>query len=194
MQRDKGLIFSSVSAGDLGTAFTSATDFPSTNYIDQGVYGSSNYNPVSGAGVGKNALWFVARVNTACTSSGNTSTLQAVLQESSDTTTGSDGTWTDLVAGPVYMSSGGTATGSMAGTLIASLVIAKFRMPKCSKQFLRCCWRAGVGAFTGGKVEAFLVPEVDLQDYSDQVTTTVTAQPTGAFDQTQTAAVSQVLS
>lgn len=99
-------------------------------------------------GIGEN-LFLYAKLDTALAGAG--SSLQVVLQTSDSEASG----YTDAVAGPVVPLASGTANAEL----------ARLRLPIGLKRYLRVVFRVSGAATTGGTASAFLVKDVQAQQY-----------------------------
>lgn len=132
MIQDKELIFSAAQA------LTSASAI-STNVVDQGAAGDAD-----------EALWLVIRIDTTFDSSGDASTVTCDLRTSAAENMSSE---TVLASFPAFTA--GSGTGDTAGD-----IVAKIRVPKGTKRYLACYYTLSA-ACTAGKIDAFLVKDVD---------------------------------
>lgn len=124
---------------------TATGDNPSTNSYDHGPG-----NPGIGLAYAGGALWLEVKTVAAVTS-GGAATVQAVLQDSADNTTFAD-VMTVSPALPL-------------ASLGANKVIALTRFPATLRRYTRVVFRVGTAALTAGSFSAFVVMDVDAQQY-----------------------------
>ena len=126
-------------------AVTATGDTASSNSYDHGPgnSGGGAYSPGGG-------LWLVAKTNAAVTS-GGAATVQVVLQDSADNATFAD----VLVATPALA----------LAALGANKTVALTRFPGTLRRYTRVVWRVGTAVLTAGTFSAFVVLDVDMQQY-----------------------------
>lgn len=118
-----------------------AGDVVSTNVYDTGSAADS------GAG---EVVWLYAKTVAAVTS-GGAATVQVVLQDSAD-----NATFADVMSGPVWA----------LASLGANKEIAKQRLNTPLRRYLRVVYRIGTATTTGGTASAYLVKDVQAQQYA----------------------------
>ena len=128
-------------------AVTGPGDTPSTNSLDTG--------PGIG-GIGEPVYWFV-KTNAGVTS-GGAATVQAVLQDSTDNVT-----WADCGAGAVQP----------LASLGANKVVTAMRLPISARRYIRVVYRVGTAALTAGTFSAYMVKDIDAQQFMPTVFTVV---------------------
>lgn len=126
----------------LQSLIAAAGDIASTNYLDTGA--------AQDEGIGESA-YLVARIGTAVLSAG-AATLQPVLQSATDAA---------FTTPDEYPMTGAIAKAA----LTANTVIARMRLPLGLKRYLRVVWRIGTATTTAGTGDAFIVKDVDAQQY-----------------------------
>ena len=124
----------------LSDAQAITTDAASTNYIDMGTAGEAAY-----------PCTLVVRCNTTFDSATDTATLLVKLQSDSDS-----GFATALVT---HYTSDSLAVGGAALTAGGML---KIPLPPGLKRYVRVYFDNGTEAFSAGKMDAFIVKDVDL--------------------------------
>lgn len=121
-------------------AFTATGDTVSTNIYDTG--------QTADEGVGHESYLIVKTV--AAVTSGGAATVAAVLQTSAD-----NSTWVDALVGPAQ------ALAAMG----ANSEILKTRLPIGLRRYLRVAYRVGTAVLTAGTFDAFIVENVQAQQY-----------------------------
>lgn len=117
-----------------------AGDVVSTNVLDTG--------PAS-SGPGENVNLFVKTV--AAVTSGGAATVQVVLQDSADNATFAD---VQTYSAPLALAALG-----------ANKVIAAGRLPINLRRYIRVVYRIGTATTTAGSASAYLVKDLDIQQY-----------------------------
>lgn len=114
-------------------------DVVSTNVYDTGA--------AADVGNGENIMLY-AKMNTALAGAG--SSIQAVLQTSAD-----NSAWVDAGIGPV------TALASA----VANVELARIKLPLGLRRYLRVAFRTSGATSTGGTASAYLVKDIQAQQY-----------------------------
>ena len=122
-------------------AVTATGDTASTNILDTGA--------TQDEGIGED-VYLVVQVDTTATSGGSNTTA-AVLQTSAD-----NSTWVDAVVGPAIA----------VASLTAGTQLLRVRLPIGLRRYIRVAYRLATATLTAGKFDAFLVKDVQAQQYA----------------------------
>ncbi len=115
-------------------------DVVSTNVLDTGPASSGEGEP----------MWLVVQLGNAVTS-GGAATVTPVLQDSAD-----NATFADVQTYP---------NGLALAALTANRTLVKARLPAPLRRYIRVAYRIAGATTTGGTARAFLVKDVDAQQY-----------------------------